>query len=135
MKEYIKTIFFLLFTSPLWALTIIEISALAQHYPDIIDALPLVRVEYDSLSGRYLLGGSYELVYPTILLSLLTLLFLWRVKPLVREFVAFALTVPVMTITVSMIIGTVPSSPSTYRAVISYSIGAILYYLLSKGKR
>lgn len=76
MKEHIKTTSFLLFASPLWTLTIFGINELAQRYPRAVDTLSLVTVRYDPISGRYLLLGDYELVYPTLLLLALTVIFL-----------------------------------------------------------
>ncbi|HIH72043.1 MAG: Uncharacterized protein XD43_0435 [Thermococcales archaeon 44_46] len=142
MKEHKSAIFFLILASPLWILTIIGITELAQHYPNAIDNIPLVRVHYDPISGRYLLSGAYELVYPTFLLSVLTLAFLWKTRVSPREFGVLALTVPLITLVFAFAISSL-SGHSDYSdsgpvlifgayimPVVSFLLGVALYQAL-----
>lgn len=144
MKEHIKTASFLLFASSLWFLTIFGINELAQRYPRAVDALPLVTVRYDSILGRYLLLGDYEIVYPTLLLIVLTVLFLWKSKVPLQEFGALAIFVPWITLIAAVVISSL-SGRSGHRddgvvllfafyilPVVSFLLGAGAYVLCQK---
>ncbi len=144
MEEDKSVIFFLLLVSPIWILTVIGITELAQRYPHVIDVLPLVRVSYDPISGRYLLSGAYEFVYPTLLLLVLTLAFLWKTGVSPQEFGILALTIPLITLVFAFVISSL-SGHSDYSdsgpvlifgayimPVVSFISGAIFYYLLSR---
>lgn len=144
MEEHKSAIFFLLLVSPLWILTAIGITELAQRYPHVIDILPFVRVSYDPISGRYLLSGTYEFVYPTLLIVVLTLAFLWKTRMPLREFGALALTIPLITLVFAFVISSL-SGHSDYSdsgpvlifgayimPVVSFISGAIFYYSLSR---
>ena len=134
MKEHVKTSFFLLFTSPLWALTIFGITGLAQRYPHAIDVLPLITVHYDPISGEYLLSGDYELVYPTLLLLVLTLIFLWKTKVSLQKFGALALLVPLITLIGAVVLSLI-SDHSGYRddgmvLLVGFYIMPVISFLL-----
>ncbi|QDA31802.1 hypothetical protein FH039_09610 [Thermococcus indicus] len=144
MKGYWKIVLFLLFASPLWSITILGIDKLAQYYPHAMDAIPLISVQYDPISGRYLVRGSYELVYPTLLLLVFTLIFLWKTKVSLKEFGILALVIPLITLVFAFVISSL-SNHSGYSdnslvlivgayimPVVSFLLGKTLYQALKR---
>ncbi|MCD6559518.1 MAG: hypothetical protein J7K57_06565 [Palaeococcus sp.] len=145
MQENRKAFTFLLFTTPLWALSMVCINELAQHYPKIVDMLPGFRVWYDLYSGRYLVSDSYGFIYPLLFLALLTTIFLRNTKVPLVEFAVLSILVPFIVLFIATIIGTLTPPPSAYRddevvtffafyvmPVTSFISGVTFYYLLSR---
>jgi len=145
MQKNIKAFLFLFFTTPLLALSMIGMNELAQYYPKIVDMLPGFRVWYDSHLGRYLVGDSYGFIYPILFLALLTVIFLWKTRFSLGDFIVLSILVPLIVLfTVTIIsIFTLPSH--AYRddgvvtffafyvmPVTSFISGVTFYYLLSR---
>ena len=138
----VPAVLFILATMPSLPLMIEGFSYLAQRYPNVINVIPGIEVEFDPVSGRYIFIESWGmLLYPVLVLALLTVIFLRKTEFQEGSFLMLGLVVPFfVVITISVVEAVFNGGGENNFGFLAayllftspYLLGIIGHYLLSR---